>query len=83
MNSKLKFDRKKHSMYPKAMGKLFNMNKKTDLCLLAVIIKSVGKKDAAFIKKNLSENTRLLPAVRTATADIKRRDDSKKPQNKF
>lgn len=28
----------------KSMGKLFNMNRKTDLCLLAAIMKSVGKK---------------------------------------
>lgn len=36
----------------KTMGKLFNMNRKTNLCLLAGIMKSVGKKDAAYIRKN-------------------------------
>ena len=35
----------------KTMGKLFNMNRKADLCLLAGIMKSVGKKDAASIRK--------------------------------
>ena len=36
----------------KTVGKLFNMNRKADLCLLAGIMKSVGKKDAASIRKN-------------------------------
>ena len=35
----------------KTVGKLFNMNRKADLCLLAGIMKSVGKKDAASIRK--------------------------------